>query len=53
MVAHIINGLPNETKAMMIDTINFLNDLNIDGIKIHMLYISKNTLLETFMTMSH
>ena len=46
VVAHIINGLPGETKEMMIDTIEFLNDLNIDGIKIHMLYISKNTILE-------
>ncbi len=46
VVVHIINGLPNETKEMMIDTIKYLNDLDIDGIKIHMLYISKNTLIE-------
>ena len=42
-VVHIINGLPNESKEMMIDTVKFLNHLGIDGIKIHMLYISKNT----------
>ena len=44
-VAHIINGLPNETKEDMINTIKYLNGLGIDGIKIHMLYIPKNTRL--------
>ena len=44
-VAHIINGLPGETKEDMLNTIKFLQDLKIDGIKIHMLYISKNTKL--------
>ena len=44
-VAHIINGLPNETKEDMLNTVRFLQDLKIDGIKIHMLYISKNTKL--------
>ena len=46
VVVHIINGLPYETKKMMLDTIKHLNKLNIDGIKIHMLYVSKNTELE-------
>lgn len=44
-VAHIINGLPFETKEDMINTVKYLNDLKIDAIKIHMLYISKNTKL--------
>lgn len=43
VVAHIINGLPYETKEDMINTIKFVNDCNVDGIKIHMLYIAKNT----------
>lgn len=43
VVAHIINGLPYETKEDMLNTARFLNKLKIDGIKIHMLYISKNT----------
>lgn len=43
VVVHIINGLPNETKDMMIETAKYLNDLGIDGIKIHMLHIIKNT----------
>ncbi len=42
-VVHIINGLPNETKQMMIKTAKYLNTLGIDGIKIHMLYIEKDT----------
>lgn len=43
VVAHIINGLPYETEKDMLNTVKLLNELNIDGIKIHMLYISKNT----------
>ena len=43
VVAHIINGLPYETKEMMIETVKYLNNINIDGIKIHMLSILKNT----------
>ena len=45
VVVHIINGLPYETKEDMLNTIKLLNDLNIDGIKIHMLSILKNTKL--------
>ena len=43
VVVHVINGLPYETKEMMIDTIKYLNTLDIQGIKIHMLHILKNT----------
>lgn len=42
-VVHIINGLPDETKDMMIQTVKYLNNLNIDGIKIHMLSVLKDT----------
>lgn len=42
-VVHIINGLPYENKEMMIDTAKHLNSLGIDGIKIHMLFIEKET----------
>ena len=47
VVVHIINGLPFETKEMMIETIKFLNTLDIQGIKIHMLSVLKDTALET------
>ena len=43
VVVHIINGLPFETKEMMFDTIKYLNKLDIQGIKIHMLFILKDT----------
>ncbi len=46
VVVHIINGLPYETKEMMIETVKYLNNLDIQGIKIHMLHILKNTPLE-------
>ena len=43
VVVHIINGLPFETKEMMLDTVRYLNKLDIQGIKIHMLFILKDT----------
>lgn len=46
VVVHIINGLPYETYDMMIDTVKFLSDLDIQGIKIHALSILKGTALE-------
>lgn len=48
VVVHIINGLPGETYSMMMDTIKHLNKLKIDGIKIHMLHVLKNTALEKY-----
>ena len=45
VVVHIINGLPYETKDMMLETVRFLNELGIDGIKIHMLHVLKDTKL--------
>lgn len=43
IVVHIINGLPNETKTDMLNTIKLVNSLNINAIKIHMLHVMKNT----------
>ena len=45
VVVHLINGLPYETKEMMLENILFLNKLDIQGVKIHMLHILKNTRL--------
>lgn len=45
VVVHIINGLPYETKEMMLETVKYLNNLDIQGIKIHMLHVLKNTKL--------
>ena len=43
VVVHIINGLPYETKEMMLETVKYLSNLDIQGIKIHMLFILKDT----------
>jgi uncharacterized protein len=43
VVVHIINGLPYETKDMMIETIKHVNTLDIQGIKIHMLHLMEKT----------
>ena len=48
VVVHIINGLPNETKVDMLNTVKYLNKLDIQGIKIHMLSITKDTRLENY-----
>lgn len=45
VVVHIINGLPYETKEMMIETVKYINTLDIQGIKIHMLHVIKDTKL--------
>ncbi len=45
VVVHIINGLPYETKDMMLDTVRHINSLDIQGVKIHMLHVVKNTQL--------
>ncbi len=44
--AHIINGLEGESTNDMIQTVKDLNALSIDGIKIHMLHIIKNTKIQ-------
>ena len=46
VAVHIINGLPYETKEMMLETVKYLNNLDIQGIKIHMLHIIEDTALE-------
>lgn len=45
VVVHIINGLPNETREDMINTVKHINKLDIQGVKIHMLSVLNNTKL--------
>ncbi|MDE7263293.1 MAG: TIGR01212 family radical SAM protein [Anaeroplasmataceae bacterium] len=45
VVIHIINGLPDEMEDDMLKTIDFLNTLDIQGIKIHSLLLLKDTVL--------
>lgn len=43
VIVHIINGLPTDSKDDMINTVKFLSSLPIDGIKIHMLHVIKDS----------
>lgn len=53
VVVHIINGLLYETKKDMLNTVKYLNNLDIQGIKIHMLSILKDTPLERLYQKEH
>ena len=44
--AHVILGLPQETRAQMIATARFLADLPVAGVKLHLLYVVRDTPLE-------
>ena len=46
VVTHIMVGLPGESLNEISDTIHFLNNHKIQGLKIHSTYIVKNTKLE-------
>lgn len=44
--AHVILGLPRETRKDILQTAQTLSELRIDGIKLHLLYVVKGTRLE-------
>lgn len=43
--AHVILGLPGETRDMMMDTARYISELPLSGVKIHLLYVAKGTVL--------
>ncbi len=43
--AHVILGLPNETRQDMLETAKVLGDLGVNGVKIHLLCVLNNTRL--------
>lgn len=43
VIVHTILGLPGESKEDVLSTIDYLNRLGIDGIKLQLLHILKNT----------
>ena len=43
VVTHVIIGLPNENKNDVFSTIDYINEQKTWGIKLHLLYILKNT----------
>ncbi len=45
-VAHIIIGLPYETAEDAVNTAKHISDLGVDGVKFHLLYVSRGTDLE-------
>ena len=44
--AHVILGLPHETRQDMLHTAEMLAALGIDGVKLHLLYVVKGTAME-------
>lgn len=45
VVAHIMVGLPTETKQDIQNTVNFVNSHKLQGVKIHSTYVVENTKL--------
>ncbi len=45
--AHVIIGLPGETRADLMETADTLARLNVDGVKIHVLYVVKGSKLHS------
>jgi len=43
--AHIILGMPDETEEEMINGVKFINNLPVNGIKIHNMFVTKYTAL--------
>lgn len=43
VIVHTILGLPHEDTSMMLKTIHYLNTLDIQGVKLQLLHILKNT----------
>ncbi len=43
IVVHVILGLPNESKTDMLETVSYVCKSGIDGIKLQLLHILKNT----------
>ena len=43
VIVHVILGLPGEDPARMLETIDYLNRQDIQGIKLHLLHILKGT----------
>lgn len=43
--AHVILGLPGESKQDIVETAKVLSQLNVNGVKIHGLYVSRDSML--------
>lgn len=45
VVAHMIIGLPGESRSDAVKTAKYLSDMGVDGIKIHSIYVMEGTML--------
>ena len=45
MIAHVILGLPGETKEMMLESVKHIASLPVSGIKLQLLHVLKGTQL--------
>ena len=43
VIVHVILGLPGEIKEQMLETVQYLSNLKIDGIKLQLLHVLKGT----------
>ena len=43
VIVHVILGLPGESRARMLETVNYLGKLHVDGIKLQLLHVLKGT----------
>ncbi len=48
IVTHVILGLPGETREMMLETVDFLNTLPVQGIKLQLLHVLEGTDLAAY-----
>jgi radical SAM protein (TIGR01212 family) len=46
VVVHLILGLPHETREMMLESVKYVVNSNVDGIKLQLLHVLKGTRLE-------
>ena len=44
---HVILGLPGEDRTRMLETARAIANMRVDGVKLHLLYVIKGTMLET------
>lgn len=53
IIVHLIFGLPNETKEMMLESLDFVTGLPIQGLKLQLLHVLKGTDLSTYYDQTH
>ena len=53
IIVHVILYLPDETEEMMLETISYLNHMDIQGIKLQLLHVLENTDLAVYYEKHH